>query len=93
MPDMLRPPPESMQIVDANAGPTRPASNDRRKSRPRSGQDAEDHRLGIVGHAVLDLGRARGAHADHRAGDFERHPGQRVVGIEHDLVLGDVGAS
>src|SRR5260221_2089607 len=60
-------------------------------TRPRSGQDPQDHRLGIVGRAVLDLGRVRGAHIDHGAGDLERHAGQRMIGIEHDLVFGDVG--
>src|SRR5882672_701028 len=59
-------------------------------TRPRSGQDAQDHRLGIVSRAVLDLGRVRGAYADHGARELQRHAGQRVIGVEHDLVFGDV---
>src|SRR5438128_7966759 len=57
----------------------------------KSGKNAQDHRFGIVGRAVADLGFGRRAHADHRAGEFDRHAGERMVGVEHYLVLGDVG--
>src|SRR5438552_6158509 len=56
-----------------------------------SGQDAEDHRFGIVGRAVLNLDLGGRAHADDGAGQLERHPRKRMVGVEHDLVLGHVG--
>src|SRR5216117_921762 len=56
-----------------------------------SGQDAEDHRFGIVGRAALNLDIGGRAHADDGAGQLERHPRKRMVGVDHDLVLGHVG--
>src|SRR5438445_1191220 len=61
------------------------------RSRGTSGQDAEDHRFGIVGRAILNLDLGGRAHADDGAGQLERYAGERVVGVEHDLVLGHVG--
>src|SRR5256885_13454218 len=61
------------------------------RRRGTSGQDAEDHRFGIVGRAVLNLDLGGRAHADDGAGQLERHPRKRMVGVEHDLVLGHVG--
>src|SRR5881296_3922991 len=61
------------------------------RRRGNSGQDAKDHRFGIVGRAVSNLDLAGRAHPDDGAGQLERHPGKRMVGVEHDLVLGHVG--
>src|SRR5882762_5763886 len=56
-----------------------------------SGQDAKDHRLWIVGRAISNLDLGGRAHGDDGAGQLERHAGKRMVGVEHDLVLGHVG--
>src|SRR5467141_3099718 len=61
------------------------------RRRGNSGQNAEDHRFGIVGRAVLNLDLGGRAHADDGAGQLERHARKRMVGVEHDLVLGHVG--
>src|SRR6266853_1466285 len=61
------------------------------RRRGTSGQDAEDHRFGIVGRAILNLDLGGRAHVDDGAGQLERHAGERMVGVEHDLVLGHVG--
>src|SRR6266699_3006544 len=57
----------------------------------KSGKNTQDHRLGVVGRAVTDLGFGRRAHADHGAGEFDRHAGERMVGVEHHFARGDVG--
>src|SRR5260221_2473478 len=69
------------------------ASDDRRSGAASQNlrQDAEDHRLRIVGRAALDLGLGGRAHVDHGAGKLERHAGKRMVGVEHYFVFGDVG--
>src|SRR5258705_549133 len=69
------------------------ASDDRRSGAASQNlrQDAEDHRLRIVGRAALDLGLGGRAHVDHGAGKLERHAGERMVGVEHYFVFGDVG--
>src|SRR5437667_10859015 len=89
MPDML---PSSPVDFRRKRG-AKPASNDRENARGRgnSGQDAEDHRFGIVGRTISNLDVGGGAHTDNGAGQLERHPGKRMVGVEHDLVLGHVG--
>src|SRR5713226_211358 len=89
MPDML---PSSPVDFRSKRG-AKPASNDRgKRARPgNSGQDTEDHRCGIVGRAISNLDVGGRAHTDNGAGQLERHSGKRMVGVEHDLVLGHVG--
>src|SRR6267143_4933019 len=49
------------------------------RRRGNSGQDAEDHRFGIVGRPMSNLDVGGGAHTDNGAGQLERHPGKRMV--------------
>src|SRR6266576_3461007 len=88
MPDL--PPPRS---ISARTALPEPASDDRRSGADSQNlrQDAENHRPGIVHRAALNLGLGSRAYFDHGAGQLERHPGKRMVGVEHHLVLGDVG--
>src|SRR5712691_12845023 len=62
-----------------------------RRLREKSGQNTQDHRLGIVGRAVQDLDLGRRPHGDHGAGELDRHAGERMVGVEHHFARGDVG--
>src|SRR5258705_319937 len=88
MPDL-----PSLRSISARTALPEPASNDRRSGAASQNlrQDAEDHRPGIVGRAALDLGLGGRTHFDHGAGKLERHAGERMVGVEHYFVFGDVG--
>jgi hypothetical protein len=47
--------------------------------------------VGAVHVAVGDFFVGGGAHVDHRQLEAQRHAGQRMVAVEDDLVVGDVG--
>src|SRR5882762_7436478 len=89
MPDML---PSSPVAFRGNAvrSPRRMIGENARH-RGNSGQDAQDHRFRVVRRAVSNLVIGGRAHADNGAGQLERHARKRMVGVEHDLVLGHVG--
>src|SRR3989440_671170 len=88
MPDMLSS--SAVDFPQERASPRQMIGENARR-RGNSGQDAEDHRFGIVGRAVSHLDIGGRAHADDGAGQLERHAGERMVGVEHDLVLGHLG--
>src|SRR6267143_3919273 len=89
MPDMLPSSPVDFRRNAVRSPRQMIGENARRRG--SSGQDAEDDRFGIVGRAVLNLDLGGRAHADDGAGQLECHAGERMVGVEHDLVLGHIG--
>src|SRR6266853_6874121 len=91
MPSMPALPPPRSNSARTALRSLRQMIGENARRRGTSGQDAEDHRFGIVGRAILNLDLGGRAHVDDGAGQLERHPGERMVGVEHDLVLGHVG--
>src|SRR6266581_8020439 len=84
------PPPRSNSARTASRS-LRQMIGENARRRENSGQDAKDHRFGVVGCAVSNLDVGGLAHTDDGAAQLERHAGKRMVGVEHDFVLGHVG--